>query len=173
MATKDKRTISSDEFTPEEARYVLEGLVKDRRVSKGELKQYLSRMKDEADELLERLRSLGWQGAVAVGAVVGGAALASSSRGRAAVTRAARAVKKAVTPEQQAGRKLQGRYLGLIRQIPASQRAKFSTMAKNDGRQAAIDAMRAQLGKDEGGASGKSSRKRGRKKSRRKASSAS
>ena len=171
MATKDKRTISSDEFTPEEARYVLEGLVKDRRVSKGELKQYLSRMKDEAEELVERLRSLGWQGAVAAGAVVGGAALASSSRGRAAVKRAAKAVKKAVTPEQEAGRKLQGRYLGLIRQIPASQRVKFSTMAKTDGRQAAIDAMRAHLGKDEEGPSRKGAKKRGRKKARRKTAS--
>lgn len=170
---KDKRTISSDEFTPEEARYVLDGLVKDRRVSKVELRQYLARMKDEAEELVERLRSLGWQGAVAAGALVGGAAIASSSRGRAAVKRAVKAAKKAASPEQLAGRKLQGRYLGLIRQVPASQRGKFSTIAKTDGRQAAIDAMRAHLGKDEGTPSQKRGRKRGRKRARRKSSPAS
>jgi uncharacterized protein YdbL (DUF1318 family) len=48
---------------------------------------------------------------------------------------------KAITPKQLASRQLQGRYLGLIRQIPASKREKFQQLAKKKGREAAIREM--------------------------------
>jgi len=47
-----------------------------------------------------------------------------------------------ITPEQLASRQLQGRYLGLIRQIPASKRAQYQKIAKDSGREAAINAMK-------------------------------
>jgi hypothetical protein len=50
-----------------------------------------------------------------------------------------------ITPEQLASRQLQGRYLGLIRQIPASTRAQSQKIAKERGREAAINEMRANL----------------------------
>jgi hypothetical protein len=50
-----------------------------------------------------------------------------------------------ITPEQLASRQLQGRYLGLIRQIPASKRAQFQKTAKDRGREAAINEMKAVL----------------------------
>ncbi|HXH38881.1 MAG TPA: hypothetical protein VNN08_09660 [Thermoanaerobaculia bacterium] len=50
-----------------------------------------------------------------------------------------------ITPEQLASRQLQGRYLGLIRQIPASKRAQYQKIAKDRGREAAINEMRANL----------------------------
>jgi O6-methylguanine-DNA--protein-cysteine methyltransferase len=43
-----------------------------------------------------------------------------------------------LSSEQLASRQLQGRYLGLIRQIPASQRARFKKIVKDKGREAAI-----------------------------------
>ena len=52
-----------------------------------------------------------------------------------------------ITPEQLASRQLQGRYLGLIRQIPASRRAGFQKIAKDRGREAAINEMRSVLKK--------------------------
>jgi hypothetical protein len=52
-----------------------------------------------------------------------------------------------ITPEQLASRQLQGRYLGLIRQIPASRRAAFQKTAKDRGREAAINEMRTVLKK--------------------------
>jgi hypothetical protein len=52
-----------------------------------------------------------------------------------------------ITPEQLASRQLQGRYLGLIRQIPASRRAAFQKTAKDRGREAAINEMRSVLKK--------------------------
>ena len=46
-----------------------------------------------------------------------------------------------------ASRKVQGRYLGLIRQIPASQRGKYTKIAKEKSREAAIKEMQSALGK--------------------------
>ena len=47
-----------------------------------------------------------------------------------------------ITPEQLASRQLQGRYLGLIRQIPATKRGQYQKIAKESGREAAINAMK-------------------------------
>ena len=58
-----------------------------------------------------------------------------AKRGRGGRTRSA------ITPEQLASRQLQGRYLALIRQIPASRRAQFQKLAKEKGREAAIKEM--------------------------------
>jgi hypothetical protein len=55
--------------------------------------------------------------------------------------------RSAITPEQLASRQLQGRYLGLIRQIPASKRAQYQRTAKEKGREAAIREMQGVLGK--------------------------
>ena len=52
-----------------------------------------------------------------------------------------------ITPEQLASRQLQGRYLGLIRQIPASKRGQYQKIAKEKGREAAIKEMGGALGK--------------------------
>ena len=53
----------------------------------------------------------------------------------------------ALTPEQLASRQLQGRYLGLIRQIPASRRGQYQKTAKERGREAAIKEMQETLKK--------------------------
>jgi hypothetical protein len=52
-----------------------------------------------------------------------------------------------LTPQQRASRQLQGRYLGLIRQIPASQRARYARVAKDKGRETAIKEMQSALTK--------------------------
>ncbi len=66
----------------------------------------------------------------------GGSAVPSKSGG---VKRRRRTAK--LSSEQLASRQLQGRYLGLIRQIPASQRGRFAKIAKDKGREAAIKEM--------------------------------
>jgi hypothetical protein len=55
--------------------------------------------------------------------------------------------RSAITPEQLASRQLQGRYLGLIRQIPASKRGQYQRIAKDKGREAAIREMQDTLKK--------------------------
>ena len=49
--------------------------------------------------------------------------------------------RSAITPEQLASRQLQGRYLALVRQFPATRRAQFAKTAKEKGREAAIREM--------------------------------
>jgi hypothetical protein len=111
-------------------------------------------MRREIQELEERLSSLreGTDGAGANG---------SHSRGRrdsgqsgrdnqliAARTSAApakRRPKQPPSPEIAASWKLQGKYLGLIRLIPKTKRAKYKAIAVEKGREAAITAMRAEL----------------------------
>jgi len=56
------------------------------------------------------------------------------------------AASSALTPQQRASRQLQGRYLALVRQIPASRRARFGQIAKDKGREAAIRAMQGVVG---------------------------
>ena len=52
-----------------------------------------------------------------------------------------------LTAQQLASRQLQGRYLGLIRQIPASQRGRYAKIAKDKGRESAIREMQGALKK--------------------------
>jgi len=65
----------------------------------------------------------------------GGAETAAPAAGR-------RRRRARITPEQLASRQLQGRYLGLIRQIPATRRGQYQKIAKESGREAAINAMK-------------------------------
>lgn len=65
----------------------------------------------------------------------------SSAASRAAAGKRRRRRSSKLTPQQMASRKLQGRYLGLIRQISAGQRPKYAKLAKDKGREAAIKEM--------------------------------
>src|SRR5260370_38155836 len=60
--------------------------------------------------------------------------------------RAQSASSSALTSEQRASRQLQGRYLALVRRIPAGKRARFGQIAKEKGREAAIRAMQGEVG---------------------------
>ena len=68
---------------------------------------------------------------------------ASAAPAAAAAAPAARGrrPRAAISPEQLASRQLQGRYLALIRQIPATRRGQYAKVAKEKGREAAIAQM--------------------------------
>ena len=76
--------------------------------------------------------------------VASSASAASTGTGDAgsAPTTGKRRRRARITPEQLASRQLQGRYLGLIRQIPANKRGQYQKIAKDSGREAAINAMK-------------------------------
>ena len=116
---------------PAQAQQVLHDLIKDARVTVAEVSRYL-----QIQRLEEQLRSLRGGGIV---------------RGRAAVARATGAVRrgrrKAITAEQAASRKLQGKYLSLVRQIPVTRRPQYAKIAKDRGREAAIREMQDALKK--------------------------
>ncbi|HEY8133488.1 MAG TPA: hypothetical protein VII12_16550 [Thermoanaerobaculia bacterium] len=104
--------------------------MKDGRVSSADINRYI-----EIRQLEMRLQSLrGGRG----------------RRGSAGAQRAAGGGRRRsgrITAEQLASRQLQGRYLGLIRQIPKPQRARFKKVATERGREAAIKEMRSALNK--------------------------
>ena len=141
------RKKSHEKLTPGQASYVIDRLVGDRRVTWNEVHRYTEDMKREINHLEERLKSL----RAATGEAIRGAvqALRPGRRGRppgpAKAGRKRR--RRSITAEQLASRQLQGRYLGLIRQIPASRRAQYQRIAKEKGREAAIKEMASALHK--------------------------
>lgn len=137
-------------------------MIGDRRVSPGEIIRYVNEMQAEIDQLEQRLQSLraaagggGGESYAAVAPRRRGRPPGSRNRAKAAAPAVAGSPKKAgrrrrrsaITAEQLASRQLQGRYLGLIRQIPASKRGQYQKTAKEKGREAAIKEMQNALGK--------------------------
>lgn len=150
---------SAPTLSPRQAHYVLEQMLKERRISAGEINRYLGDMHREISDLeqqLATLRSAAGDG-TSRGAVPAAAHRrrppgAGRKRGRPANAAAATAGpskrrRKAVTAEPLASRQLQGRYLGLIRQIPAGKRAQYQKIARERGREAAVRELAQTLGK--------------------------
>ncbi len=134
--------------SPGQASYVLDCLLADRRISQGEVNRYMAGMQREISELERRLDALkqasGGARRVATTAAAGHTAAAAPQTKARAKRRRRRAI---ITPEQLASRQLQGRYLGLIRQIPANKRGQYQKTAKEKGREAAIKQMQSALKK--------------------------
>ena len=116
---------SLSRLLPAQAQQILQDLIKDAKISVAEVGRYL-----QIQRLEEQLRSLRGGGGLGRRGSVARVA-AAARRGR----------RKAITAEQAASRKLQGKYLSLVRQIPATRRSQFAKIAKDRGREAAIREM--------------------------------
>jgi hypothetical protein len=139
------KSVSHSNLTPGQALYVLGRLISDRRVSRTDVSRYIGDMQGEISDLERRLNELRAAAGAAAAAVTGAPV---KRRGRpAGVAAAAPAARKAtrkrsaITAEQLESRKLQGRYLGLVRQVPAARRAAFKKVVKERGREAAIEEL--------------------------------
>jgi O6-methylguanine-DNA--protein-cysteine methyltransferase len=116
---------------PDQAQQILHDLIKDAKITVAEVGRYL-----QIQRLEEQLRSL--RGGIGLGRRGPVARVAASAR---------RGRRKAITAEQVASRKLQGKYLSLVRQIPATRRSQYAKIAKDRGREAAIREMQDALKK--------------------------
>ena len=123
-------------LTANQARYILEKLIDEGQVSAADVRRHLAGMWQEMTFIEKRLSEL--QGAAQP------------------VRHPVRAVRSAVkqrrrrrnaSPEVAASQRLQGQYLGLIRQVPEGDRKRFQDIAKEKGREAAVAALRKRLGK--------------------------
>lgn len=140
MEVPRRRRISiTPQLTPGQASYVLERLISDRRVSPGDVNRYVGEISREIDTLEQRLNML--RDASGRTRRPGRPAQRAAGRPRRRRRRAS------VTPERRASQQLQGRYLGLIRQVPANRRGHYARVAKDKGREAAIKEMTAALGR--------------------------
>lgn len=177
MPRPRKNAPSGKQLSPGQAAYVLDRLVRERRVSQTDINRYVDEMGREISVLearLQQLKEAAGPIAIAAAAGIAGAAgaVAAVRRGRkpgrkpgrpkgsgrtaAAAAPVSTAVaggtsrrrrRSAITAEQLASRQLQGRYLALVRQFPQSKRASFARVAKERGREAAIKEMQDALKK--------------------------
>ncbi|HVS33633.1 MAG TPA: hypothetical protein VMS98_19520 [Thermoanaerobaculia bacterium] len=146
---RPRRKSTKPQLTPGQASYVLDRLIRDRRVTKSEVSRYMSEMESEIGFLEKRLQALKEAAGNVVRMISKGRRRGRPAAAAAAATPGRRRRRRgsAVTAEQKASRQLQGRYLGLIRQIPASRRAQYQRIAKEKGREAAVKEMASALGK--------------------------
>jgi hypothetical protein len=126
---KQQRTAGSG-LTPGQALYVLDRLVRERRVNGREVERMASEMNSEIADLERRLSML--RGDRAAVRARGGARRGSS---------------KPVNPAVAASRRLQGEYMGLMRHISGRDRARIKAIAMEKGREAAVREMRSKLGR--------------------------
>ncbi len=136
---RPRKSSSQQKLSPGQASYVLDRLIGDRRVSRADVQRYVAAMGQEISDLERRLLSLKEATGDAIRSAIH-ALTPGKRRGRPPATRAKRKSSK-ITAEQLASRQLQGRYLGLIRQIPATRRGTYQKIAKDRGREAAIKEM--------------------------------
>lgn len=148
MPRRRRRSSSQSIFSPGQAKYVLERLISDRRISSADVRRYADDMKREIGDLERRLESLREATSEALRGAVR-AMTPGRRRGRppASAKAGAKRRRRPITAQQRASRVLQGRYLGLIRQIPAARRSVYQKIAKDKGREAAIREMRSALSK--------------------------
>lgn len=132
------RRASVPALTANQALYILGKLVDEGKVSAADIRSHLGGMWQEMNFLQKRIAELrGVAGEVH-----------PVRRAKAVFQRVAKRGKRtATTPEAVASRKLQGQYIAYIRQLPKRNRKRFAGVAKKNGREAAIIAIRKQLGK--------------------------
>jgi hypothetical protein len=156
-------------LTPSQAPYVIERLLADRRITPADIHRYLMRLADEIRDIQARLEVL-WDAApiVTVEAPRSPASRQSRVRGSAGRrTRQARppvaapeAIASALAPLPRERRKrrqsspavrakmrILGSYVGYIRQVAAAKRPHFQRLARQQGYEAAIKAIRTHLHK--------------------------
>jgi hypothetical protein len=125
-----KQLTAGSGLTPGQALYVLDRLVRERRVNGREVARMASEMNAEIADLERRLAMLRLDTGLA------------RRRGR-PIGRSSRPVNPAVA----ASRRLQGEYMGLMRHLGGRDRARIKKLAAEKGREAAVRAMRTQLGR--------------------------
>ena len=118
-----------------DAQKILQDLVREGKILAADLGRFL-----EIRKLEERLASLRGGGRRRGRRPGPQAAAKPAAGGR-------RRRQRPLTAQQRASRQLQGRYLGLIRQIPATQRGRYAKIAKDKGRESAIKEMQSTLKK--------------------------
>ena len=120
-------------LSPSHAKQILQDLIRDGKVLAADIARSLEIRKLE--ERLQALRGGGGRRGRRPGTTAKAAAGGRKRRQR------------PLTAQQRASRQLQGRYLGLIRQIPAGQRGRYAKIAKDKGRESAIKEMQGALKK--------------------------
>lgn len=127
-----RQAVASD-LTPGQALYVLDRLVRERRINVRDIARMASEMHQEIADLERRLAMLRPE-RTAVGRTAGASG-------------PARRKSRPATAAVAASRRLQGEYMGLMRHITGRERARIKKIAAEKGREAAVKEMRTHLGR--------------------------
>jgi hypothetical protein len=125
------------DLTGPQARYVLNSLLADRRITERDVRNHLNNLHSEIASLESRLELLRDT------SVHTGKARRSAGRsnGIPAPTGAPKRRRVNLSPERRAALKKQGLYLALMRQIPKTKRAAFKAMFRKSGMDPTLAAM--------------------------------
>jgi hypothetical protein len=126
-------------LSPGQSQYVLERLLAERRIAPAEVSQYLREIHDEISTLEKRLLELR--------AAAGQPAVANRTASTAPPRGVGRRPTSVPRPRKRKGNRLAGSYMGYMRQVPARQKAKYQAIKQERGYEAAIAALKADLGK--------------------------
>ena len=111
---------------PREAHYVLETLIARRRIAERHVREILNEREKEIAALRRRLGELERLGARATASAT---AKAARTAGR---------VRRRLSPKVRALRRQQGQYMGLVRRLKASEKARVRALREKKGLPAAI-----------------------------------
>lgn len=132
---------NTPDLSPAQAHYVLQRLLRERTITGADIRNAITGMHREIGELEQKLAEL--RSSAATGPRAG-----KPARRRSAPLRTkGRRRKATISPQVMASRKIQGQYIGYMRQLPEKDRVRYAEMAKSKGREAAIVAMKKTLGK--------------------------
>ncbi len=145
------RKAQTHSLSPSQASYVLEQALTDRKLTRADVDAYMVKMHAEIEMLQSRLASL--RDAVTEGVknvvhrveekVFGGdPPFPKAGKKKGGDPPFPKKRKKPVSAERRASMKIQGEYLGLISGFKGRQKEGFKVLAKNEGREKAIDAMK-------------------------------
>ncbi|HKD19629.1 MAG TPA: hypothetical protein VKG23_17380 [Thermoanaerobaculia bacterium] len=115
---------------PREAHYVLETLIAKRRIAERHVREILNEREKEIAALRRRLGELERLGARATAAAT------------ATTVRTAGRARRNLSPKVRALRRQQGQYMGLVRRLKASEKARVSALREKKGLPAAIKLAR-------------------------------
>jgi hypothetical protein len=133
-------------LTPNDSHYVLQSLVASGALRASQVEKALRGREDEIRSLRERLASL--ESFSAASKTGGGrrGRVGRPGRPRTAASAAKPRRRRRMSPKTRALRKLQGRYMGLVRGLKATEKARVRAVRENQGMGAAI-ALASSLGK--------------------------
>ena len=136
------------DLTPGELRYILDKALAERRLTDAVITSYLADLNNEISGIERRLAALR-----AAGGTTRPDRSSAPKRGRRTAPRAqttpAPPAKRRprATAKNTTSQKLQGQYIGFLRQLPLKERPKYQEIARTQGREQAIVAIRKALGK--------------------------
>lgn len=139
------RYIAAPTMTPNQALYVLESALAEKKITKADIRRYLSKLATEIRDLEQRISILRSHSVGTSQTFEKDGAFETRTDSRTRTRRLPLEKTKSpkrVSPERRASMKLQGQYLALIAKVAKKDRAKFKKLAKTEGREKAIAAMR-------------------------------